>query len=145
MYQDYLGVKIDEPSHILTLQPKLPDHITSADFTVYTGTHPVHCLYARGTENSRIVLFAPDLPSPMKVRLIWMLDNGDAWRGTVDLPPNVRVTVAIGADDVLAYVNDDQVALVAKQKLTGFSQRKVFGGMAFAAPVGNRTKNEDQP
>jgi len=134
MYQDYLGIKVDAPSKVLTLQPKLPDELTYVDFTVYSGRHPINGMYQRGAETSRIILDAPDIPEPFKVRFFWMLDNGNAWRGTVNLPRGVKITIVMSDDDALLFEGQAETRLPGKQKLTGFSRREEFSGIEFVKP-----------
>ena len=134
LYQDYLGIRIDATSNQITLQPKLPDALTSMDFTVYAGRHPIHAMIMRGKETSRITLSAPDLLEGMRLRLLWMLDNGDAWRGSAVLPPDTLLTIVIGNDDILAYQGDTRIELTGKGKLQHFSQRSEITGFDFAEP-----------
>jgi hypothetical protein len=133
-YQDYLGLRIDAPSNQISIQPKLPSQITDVDFTVTLGTHPINGRIERRKETSRIVLSAPNITRELKVGFLWMLDNGDAWRGSTRLAPNTTLTIAIGTDDVIAYQGDNRIALIGQRKLKQFSQRTSFNGFDFADP-----------
>ena len=132
VYQDYLGIHVDASSNVVSLQPKLPPHITEADFTVMVGSHPVNGLYQRGREVSRMVLLAPDITSPMKFNFIWMMENGDAWRGASVLLPNTPVHIVFGAEEILAYQGDKKTALSGEWKLKHFSRAAEFTGFDFA-------------
>jgi len=131
-YQDYLGLRIDVPSNQLYLQPKLPDRITDVDFTVYFGADPVNGRMERERDISRIILTAPTIQRPVRVGFIWMLESGDAWRGSTTLTPDTTLTVAIGRDDVLAYHGDRKATLASLTKLKGFSLRNAFTGFDLA-------------
>ena len=133
-YQDYLGLRIDVPSNLLSIQPKLPEHLTDADFTVLFGRHPVNCRIEKRNDISRIVLAAPEIPQPVRVSFLWMLDNGDAWRGSTSLLPNTTLTIAFSKNDMLAYNGDRKAELPDARKLKGFSLRGSFTGFDFARP-----------
>lgn len=134
VYQDYLGILIDATANRIDLQPKLPDHLHKVDFTVYAGDHPLHGQYLRGTDVSRIVLNAPDIDTTMNMSFLWMLDDGDAWRGSCKIPPRTDVTVVITKDGVLLYYNQEEATLQSSRKLVGFSRRGEFEGLTFAEP-----------
>jgi glycogen debranching enzyme len=133
-YQDYLGLHIDAPSNQISIQPKLPPQINDVDFTVTLGTHPINGKIERRKETSRIILSAPDITRELKVGFLWMLDNGDAWRGSTTLAPNAILTIAIGTDDVVAYEGDNRIAMIGQRKLRQFSQRTSFSGFDFVDP-----------
>ena len=133
-YQDYLGLRVDAPSHQLYIQPKLPPQIDDVDFTVTIGVQPISGTIERRKETSRIILTAKDLSREIKVGFLWMLDNGDAWRGSTVIAPNTTLTIAIGTDDVVAFHGDKRIALLGQRKLKRFSQRTTFTGFDFAEP-----------
>ncbi len=55
-YQDYLGVHINMTTRSLAMEPKLPDEISSANFTIFAGEHPVSARYERMGEGDHVVL-----------------------------------------------------------------------------------------
>ncbi len=123
VYQDYLGVRVDLASGTFTLQPKLPAQLSVVQFTVYAGSVPVEVEYRKGSENTRLYLNAPGLPRELKVSLIWMMDNGDAWRGSFRLGGEVPVAIVLGDDDAVIYQGDSRGELEGKRKLRGFSRK----------------------
>jgi glycogen debranching enzyme len=134
LYQDYLGIRIDASSNLIGIQPKLPGEISRADFTVFSGKHPIQGTYQQGKETSRLMLLAPDIPSPMKLQFVWVMADGNAWKGTTSVPPRIPLRVVFGPNDVVAYQGDTKVQIVGEWKLRGFSRRNEFTGFDFADP-----------
>jgi glycogen debranching enzyme len=131
MYQDYLGLRVDLAARTLTVQPKLPDHLTNADFTVRAGTYPVTGRFSRTMDGERLELQADRLSSPLRVSFIWMMLNGDAWRGTTDLNAGIPLTIVFGADEATLFQGDRKIEIEGMRLLKKFSQRgaaKEFGG-----------------
>jgi len=133
-YQDYLGIRIDAASNQLYIQPKLPQQITNVDFTVPFGVHPISCRIERGKETSRMTISARGISGDISLGFLWMLDNGDGWRGTAMVTPNKILSIVIGVDDVVAYQGEKRVALIRQRKLKNFSQRTSLTGFDFVDP-----------
>jgi len=129
VYQDYLGVRVDLSSLIFSLQPKLPASLSLAQFTVYAGNSPVEVEYRKNSENTRIYIDAPRLPAEMRVNILWMMDNGDAWRGSVGLKAGAPVAIVLGDDDVVVYQGDSKGEFRGKRKLKGFSRKSEAGDL----------------
>ncbi len=123
MYQDYFGVRFDLASGTCVLQPRLPASLTLVQFTTYAGDVPVEVEYRKGPDNTRLYLNAPALPKEMKVSLLWMMDNGDAWRGTFRLQGGTPVAIVLGDDDAVIYRGESRGEFEGKRKLKGFSRR----------------------
>ena len=85
-YQDYLGIGVDGISGTLSLKPKLPDHLTEVDCTVFVGDVPVNVQYQIGQAVSRIVLEQAEASEELKVTFIWTMKSGNGWRGSLKLP-----------------------------------------------------------
>jgi hypothetical protein len=134
VYQDYLGIRIDAPSNLIRCDPKLPPEINEADFTVFSGVHPLHGSYRRGEDISRVTMTMPDITSPMRLNFVWVMKNGDAWRGGLSLVPGVTLRIVLSADEVLAYQGDRQVPVEDQWKMKGFSRSKEITGLEFARP-----------
>jgi len=130
VYQDYLGVRVDLASGTFVLQPKLPAPLSLVQFTVYAGSVPVEVEYRKGNANTRLYLNAPGLPAELKVSLIWMMDNGDAWRGSFRLGGEVPVAIVLGDDDAVMYQGDSRGELEGKRKLKGFSRKSESSDLA---------------
>jgi hypothetical protein len=60
----------------------------------------------------------------MKVNLLWMMENGDAWRGSFRLSGGVPVAIVLGDDDAVIYEGESRGEFEGKRKLKGLSQRK---------------------
>ena len=134
VYQDYLGVGVDAASRVITLQPKLPDHVKTADFTVFLGTHPVNILYDRTGDIARIAMESAQGTPETKVSIAWMMPGGDAWRGSVKLLPGIPLRIVVAEDDAFAYQGREKVDLAGKLKMRRFSGRPEFSGIEFASP-----------
>jgi hypothetical protein len=124
VYQDYFGVRVDMAAGTFVLQPKLPASLSVVQFTVFAGSSPIEVEYRRTRENTRLHLDAPALPKEMKVNLLWIMENGDAWRGSFRLRGGVPVAIVLGDDDAVLFQGDSRGDLDGKRKLKGFSQRK---------------------
>lgn len=132
VYQDYIGISVDVPSNVIALHPKLPDTLRKVDYTVQFGGHPVHIHYSREGQTSRVTLHAPDIDKEIRIRFLWMMENGNAWKGTATLHPQKQLRLVFTEDDLLAFNGDDETELQYRQRLIGFSQRKDFDELEFA-------------
>jgi hypothetical protein len=99
-------------------------------FTVYAGSFPIEVEYRKTSENTRLHLNAPTLPKEMRVNLLWMMENGDAWRGSFRLRGGAPVAIVLGDDDAVLYEGDSRGELEGKRKLKGFSQKKEAGDLS---------------
>jgi glycogen debranching enzyme len=134
VYQDYLGISVNTPANQIVLQPKLPVEIRSVDFSVSAGVNTIHGRYELETVTSRMILWSHELDRPVRISFLWMLNNGDAWRGVAMLEGGRKLTIVFGADDLLAYQDEKEIEPVSKRKLKGFSQKAEFSGVEFAVP-----------
>ena len=125
-YQDYLGAHINMTTRSLALEPKLPDDLNSADFTLFAGDHPLSVRYDRKAEGDRVVLRGDGFQDSLRVTFLWMMKNEDAWRGAVALPPGITTTLLFGERDATAFCGEKETPLVGLRHLKGFSQRKEF-------------------
>lgn len=129
VYQDYLGVRVDLAGGSLVLQPKLPLELSDVDFTVYAGRSPIDIEYRRRSQDTRVVLQASGLPKDLRVSLLWMMDDGSAWRGSFMLHAGTPAVIVLGDDDALLYQGDQRGEFEGKRKIKGFSQRKEAAGL----------------
>jgi len=123
MYQDYLGARVDMAAGAIVLQPKLPPSLTLVQFTLNVGGAPLEVEYRRGAESTRLYLSGPSLAREMKVNVIWMMANGDAWRLAFRLRGGSPVAIEAGDDDAVIYKGESKAEFEGKRKLRGFSQR----------------------
>ncbi|HXX62587.1 MAG TPA: amylo-alpha-1,6-glucosidase [Bacteroidota bacterium] len=124
VYQDYLGAHLDLAAGTIAIQPKIPSELSEVDFTVYAGRSPIDIEYRRRTQDTRVVLQASSLPKEMRVSLLWMMDDGSAWRGSFSLHAGVPAVISLSNDDALLYQGEQRGELEGKRKLKGFSQSK---------------------
>jgi glycogen debranching enzyme len=134
MYQDYLGIRVDAPSSVIRCEPKLPQEIRSADFSVYMGSHLVTGSYQRIGETGRMDLQLSDVPRPVKWRFIWMLENGDAWVGAVRVQPGASATVVFTNNGMLVYKDGQEGKPEEAWCIRGFARSKEIGEMTLATP-----------
>ncbi len=124
VYQDYFGVRIDMAAGTFVLQPKLPAPLSVVQFTAYAGSFPIEVEFRKTRENTRMHFNAPALPKEMRVNLLWVMDNGDAWRGSFRLRGGAPVAIVLGDDDAVLYEGESRGDFEGKRKLKGFSLRK---------------------
>ena len=134
VYSDHLGIHLDAPSGLIRTEPKLPADISSVEFTVALGDHAVHGTYRRTEEGGRMTLRAPDLPAPVRWGFAWVEQNGDAWRGSVMLPPGREITLVFGPEQMGAYDGTSEVPCEGCNHIRGFSRRDDIGGLTLAVP-----------
>jgi hypothetical protein len=123
IYQDYLGIRVDMAAGTFVLQPKLPASLSLVQFTVFAGSSPIDVEYRKSSENTRLYLNAPVLPKEMRVNLLWMMDKGDAWRGSFHMRGGRPIAIVLGDDDAVIYQGDSRGEFEGKRKLKGFSRR----------------------
>jgi hypothetical protein len=132
VYQDYLGLRIDLTVNTITVQPKLPDDMTSVDFTVYAGTHPIHGMYTRDAMSERVLLESPEQSPDMTVAFLWTMLNGDAWRGSARLKGGTPMVLVMGTDDVVLMQGGTRGECEGKRLMRKFSQRAAATEFAFS-------------
>ena len=132
LYQDYLGIEVDALSQQITLMPKLPSHITDVDATVQVGRSLVRIRYEVRPEASRVILSRIGGEQDLKVGFIWLLRDGNAWRGGSVLSPDGVLRLIFTPEDAIAYRDGSEAELAGKWKLEGFSRRGELSGLRFA-------------
>jgi len=132
LYQDYLGIGIDALSRQISLMPKLPSGITEVDATVEVGSSLVRVRYEVGPARSRVILTRSSGEQELKVGFIWMLPDGDAWRGSATLVKDGELRLIFSADDAVAYRNGEEEEIAGKWKLQDFSRRGELSGLRLA-------------
>ena len=123
VYQDYLGVRVDMASGTIAIQPKLPQALSLVQFTAYAGNFPIEVEYRKNGEKTRLYMYGAALPKELKVSLLWVMDNGDAWRGSFRLKGGNPAAVVLGDDDAVIYQGDSRGEFEGKRKLKGFSRK----------------------
>jgi len=64
------------------------------------------------------------------VNLLWMMENGDAWRGSFRLRGGAPVAIVLGDDDAVLYEGRQPRGARREEKLKGFSQKKEAGDLS---------------
>jgi hypothetical protein len=138
MYQDYLGIRVDAVSSVIRCEPKLPQEIRSADFTVHMGPHVVRGSYQKNRLTGRMTISLSEVPRPVKWRFIWLFDNGDAWVGAVHLQPRSSATAIFAPDGLLVYQDGVERKPDEAWFIGGFARPDESGELplATAAPPG---------
>lgn len=134
VYSDHLGIHLDAPSGLIRTEPKLPADISSVEFTVALGDRAVHGTYRRTAEGGRMTLHAPDLPAPVRWGFAWVEENGDAWRGSVMLPPGREITLVFGPEQMGAFDGTNEVLCEGCNHIRGFSRKDDIEGLKLAVP-----------
>jgi hypothetical protein len=132
LYQDYCGIAVDALSRQLSLMPKLPPQISWVDATVRVGRSRVRVRYEIGGETSRAVLTRSGGERDLNVGFIWMLPDGNAWRGSAPLGADGELRLIFSADDVVAYRDGAEQEVAGKWKLQAFSRRGELSGLRLA-------------
>jgi hypothetical protein len=122
-HQDYLGVHVNMTTRSLALEPKLPDEIGSVKFTIFAGEHPVSARYERMGEGDHVVLRGEELADSLRVTFLWMMKNGNAWRGATALHPGVTTTLIFGEHEATVLFDGKNASIERARRLVGFSQR----------------------
>ena len=135
-YQDYLGARGDATSGVLSIQPKLPEHLSEVDFTIFLGTQPVNILYRSAGGKGEIFVDAPGSTRSITLNVLWPLEGGSAWRGSLRMPAGSGMRITMDADDMRAYRGGESVDVTGKWKITTFSRRSEFGEFELARPRG---------
>lgn len=123
VYQDYLGVRVDMASGTIAIQPKLPQALSLVQFTAYAGSFPIEVEYRKNGEKTRVYMYAAGLPKELKVTLLWVMDSGDAWRGSFRLKGGTPAAIVLGDDDAVIYQGESRGDFEGKRKLKGFSRK----------------------
>jgi glycogen debranching enzyme len=134
VYSDHLGIHLDAPSGMIRTEPKLPADLSRVEFTVPLGEHLVSGSYHRTEEGGRMTLHAPSLTTPMRWGFTWMQENGDAWRGSVVVPPGSEITLVFGREEMMAFDGTGEIPCEGCYHIRGFSRRDDIGGLRLADP-----------
>jgi hypothetical protein len=127
--QDYIGVRADLAAGDLYLEPKLPDDWRDVAFSVAVGKGRVTGSYRSTAEGDRIDLAPSGVPRSLRVIYIWMLPNGDAWRGAVTLNPDLPLTLVINQEGAVAFQGENEVSQESKRLLKNFSQHATLSDL----------------
>jgi hypothetical protein len=136
IYQDFLGVRIDVPSNVLAVQPRIPRHITDVDITVHFGAEPVWLLYNMHPERSELIVRREGGDREIVLNLLWMMPDGNAWRGSLRLPPRETTRVRFTGDEMTVKKGAEDADVTGRWNIRGFSRAKEFGDVMLAEPPG---------
>jgi hypothetical protein len=134
IYQDFLGIRIDVPSNVLSLQPRLPDHLRDVDVTIRFGNEPVWLLYRMGEEQSELFVTRQGGEREIVLNVLWTMPTGDAWRGSMRVPPKETTRVTFTKDDMTVRKGADPADVTGQWNIRSFSRAKEFGDVLLAEP-----------
>jgi hypothetical protein len=60
----------------------------------------------------------------MKVSFLWILENGDAWRGAVSLAAGKDLTLIFTDDAAMMFLDAKEAKMTGARHLKKFSQRE---------------------
>jgi hypothetical protein len=134
LYQDYFGIRIDVPSNVLSIQPRLPHHLTEVDLTIQFGTEPIWLLYRMEAEKSELIVKREGGEREIVLNVLWTMPNGNAWRGSTRVPPRETTRVAFTADDMTVRKGAEAADVTGRWNIKAFSRAKEFGDAPLAEP-----------
>jgi glycogen debranching enzyme len=134
LYQDFFGVRIDVPSNVISIQPRLPHHLTQVDMSIQFGTEPVWLLYRTEAEKSELIVKREGGEREIVLNLLWMMPNGNAWRGSMRVPPREITSVTFTSDDMSVRKGDESADVTGKWYIKAFSRANEFGDVKLAEP-----------
>jgi hypothetical protein len=134
LHQDFFGIRIDVPSNVLSIQPRLPHHLTEVDLTVLFGREPIWLLYRTAAENSELIVKREGGEREIVLNVLWMMPNGNAWRGSMRVPPRETTRVAFTSEDMTVLKGAESADVTGQWNIKGFSRAKEFGDVMLAEP-----------
>jgi len=135
VYQDFFGVRIDVPSNVLSVQPRLPRHLTLVDVTIRFGNEPIWLLYRTEAEKSELVVTREGGEREIVLNLLWTMPNGNAWRGSMRVPPRETTSVTFTSDDMTVLKGAEAADVTGKWNIKAFSRSGEFGDVLLAEPA----------
>jgi len=123
--QEMLGIRVDLAAGNITVSPKIPDGWGDVGFSAAVGESHVIGSFRRASDADRISFSATPLPRPMRVGFMWILANGDAWRGGAVLHEGTSLDLVMRGEDIVAFQGDKEGAPESKRLLRHFSQREL--------------------
>ncbi len=130
IYETYLGVSIDASIPVITLTPLLPVPLSSVDFTVYVGRHPLHISYDNDEQAFRLSVHSPDIA--LTLNFLCILWNGDGWKGSARINRDEHTLLVMTPSKLSAYREDRDVKIEEATFLARYSRRNFFDGFQFA-------------
>ena len=142
IYQDYFGVSVDVPSHVIRVQPKLPKEITSVDFIQRIGSGSLSISYRKSKDQVIVTLVPKNLETKYGVDYLWVYENGDAIVAPVDLLPDRSLTIKHSLSSLMVYHDKKKILEETNNPkifLRNFSDKKYFSGISLARLEAGRT------
>lgn len=142
LYQDYIGISVDEPSKHIRLNPKLPHELTSFDALQQVGKGSVRVSFAMRNDSVTVTIHPRGLETAFGVAYLFVYANGDAVNAPVELLPHsdliiihTRSTVTVLHGKKTIFHESDTPNIFMKN----FSDKKYFAGVALASQDLQRT------
>lgn len=134
LYQDFFGIRIDVPSNVLSVQPRLPQHLTQVDVTVQFGAEPLWLLYRMEAERSELIVKREGGEREIVLNVLWMMPNGNAWRGSMRVPPRETTRVEFSANEMTVRSGAEEADVTGQWNIKEFSRAREFGDVMLAEP-----------
>lgn len=134
LYQDFFGIRIDVPSNILSIQPRLPHQLTEVDLTIQFGREPVWLLFRMAAENSELIVKREGGEREIVLNVLWMMPNGNAWRGSMRVPPRETTRVAFTSEEMTVRKGAESADVTGQWNIKAFSRATEFGDVMLAEP-----------
>jgi hypothetical protein len=134
LYQDFFGIRIDVPSNVLSVQPRLPRHLTQVDATIQFGTEPVWLLYRMEAETAELFVKREGGEREIVLNVLWTMPDGNAWRGSMRVPPRETTRVTFTSDDMTVRKGSEAADVTGLWNIKDFSRSREFGDVMLAEP-----------
>ncbi len=90
-YQDYMGIKPDDATRGIVLDPHLPADMRNAEADIYVNNGYIGLRYNRSTEADYVEFYPHQLSTALPVYVIWTFPSGRIVCGDIVLHPHVTV------------------------------------------------------
>jgi len=130
LYETYLGVTVDASIPMVSLTPVLPASLSSIDYTVYVGRHPLLISYSNGEHAFRLSVLSPEIA--LTLDFLCLMRNGDGWKGSVTINRDEHLLLVMTPSKLSAYREENEVGVDNATFLDRYSRKKFFDGFQFA-------------
>jgi hypothetical protein len=133
LYQDFFGIRIDVPSNVLSIQPRLQVPLMPVDMTIRFGNEPIWLMYRVTGEKTELIVTRQGGEREIVLNMLWTMPGGDAWRGSVRIPPRETTTVGFAPDEMTVMKGAERADVTGQWNIKAFSRSKEFGEVVLAS------------
>jgi hypothetical protein len=87
-------------------------------------------------ERSELIVRREGGDREIVLNLLWMMPDGNAWRGSLRLPPRETTRVRFTGDEMTVKKGAEDADVTGRWNIRGFSRAKEFGDVMLAEPPG---------